>query len=113
MKLVTKQERIDGVAKHWKYSYFESKGNSWMMYGPDKEEIYNKLLALNPLTEVGINETIGNASWTSLNCDECGVDSDALVRIEDCESWLSLCRFCLAKATEKIEAFFRGERSDS
>jgi hypothetical protein len=69
---------------------------------PDKEEIYQKLLALKKPTKAGIEAIIGNNSWTTLVCDECSEKAAVLVILgaePDYDSaTASVCVKCLRKA---------------
>ena len=60
-------------------------------------------LDLSACSEAEVVEAIGNNSWVSLTCDECGEDVERVVRVgaqEDDydERWQELCAGCVARA---------------
>lgn len=52
-----------------------------------------------------IDATIGNGSWTRLECDICGTDSEKVIRFELYERFVDVCVNCTKAALEKA----RGE----
>jgi len=95
MKLFTKQEKIKNIVKRWKYQYPK-----------DKKDITEKLIQANPTTEDEIAKIIGNRTWTTNRCDECGEDKDVLIQLgqePDYESSTAcICLNCLKKALKLI-----------
>lgn len=97
MKIVTRQMRANIATHMWERQY---KGHKHKGYGFDKSAILKKLKSLgehpNPDS---VDEAIGNTSWTSLGCDECGKDVDMIVELgqePDYESATAdICRDCL------------------
>ena len=96
MKIITRQDVLQGVPARWREQYPTS-----------REEIYKKLLAIidsGNYTESQIDAIIGNDSWTSLVCDECDQEAELIIHLgeePDYESkTLFLCLACLKKAQE-------------
>lgn len=108
MKLVTKQDRIDGVADAWKDQYFQylrQKIPGWQT----KKAILDALRALpTTATEDNIADIIGNRSWTAIRCDECDKDVSSAVEMGDPMEYhegnnARLCRDCLERALGLFE----------
>jgi hypothetical protein len=98
MQLHTTRSQIRGVAKAWREQY-----------GTDKADIAKRLDALGPdASAKEVENIIGNNTWTELNCDECGRDMSAVVRIGDPSDDdyerrdVDLCEECLRKALDLI-----------
>lgn len=93
MKVITKQQLIDTVAKNYK------KGGTLRA---SQIEVMNRLLALKNPTEDQITSIIGNSSWTRNECTECKKDVNVVVELgeepdyESSTAWL--CLRCLQKA---------------
>lgn len=105
MKVVTKQERIDGVVESWKAQYWHRlhTGRAWTYKWA--EEKFEKLSALVDPTEGQIAEIIGNTMWTENKCEECRKDSDVLIWLgggEDSDEYdyVEVCIECLQKAID-------------
>lgn len=96
---IRKADIVAGVPKAWERQYADGRGPD----AAEKQAITSRLKAL-PIgfTASDVKEIIGNSSWTDCRCDECGIDSDVLVRIgEDCDyhtRWVYVCRTCLDRA---------------
>lgn len=96
MKLITERTLIRGVADAWARQYPERSG--------DEAEIKRKLISLDKETATSeeIKEIIGNDSWTSITCDECGNSVSLVVQVgqePDYESnTAALCADCLTAA---------------
>ncbi len=114
MNLITKKEKIAKVASRWYKAYFCSlRHGEWYMNSPlnrkgkTKEEIYNTLIEKKPETEQEVIDIVGNRSWTSNCCDECGKESDILVVIGQEPNYesdtASICKNCLEKALEMVK----------
>lgn len=103
MKLILKSEVVASAPKLWAMTY------SKPMWAGDKgkQDITRKLFSTAPLTEEAITRIIGNDSWTSLTCDECGNSVNTLARVgqePDYDSHTaSLCVECITKAYELIK----------
>lgn len=104
-RVTTKRQRITTVAEEWRRQYFEEEGG----WRGNKEAIYNKLLALDlkTATPQDVKAVIGNDSWTSLWCSECG-ENVSLYRECGAEdgydsSTANLCETCLRQALKEIE----------
>jgi hypothetical protein len=104
VNIITKKDLIRGVANRWRVQY--PKG-IWDASG--KDEIYDQLKALDlsTATEDDIAQIIGNRSWTSIKCDGCGEQVDAIVKLgqpEDYESrTVDLCPLCVGAAFKLIQ----------
>lgn len=95
MELITKQSVVDTALERWAYQY----RNGYM----NKGSITNALLALpKPINADDVNRIIGNDSWTSLTCDECGKEVDAVVMLgqepDHDSSTAYICKKCLISA---------------
>lgn len=97
MKILTKKQLIADVPKRWGEQY-----RGWV---GDKLEIHNQLLALGKnATEDDVYKIIGNTSWTTLICNSCFKDSDAVAVYDDgdcCSAYF--CKKCLSDALESID----------
>lgn len=111
MTVITQRELIRTVAERWYSAYFPFQQNETTVNFaqrrrialPDKENIYNKLhaLDLHTATAEQINSIIGNSSWTDIKCTECKqpVISVLILSQDDGESSsFYLCVDCLNKA---------------
>ena len=97
MELITKKDMIDNIVERWtgQYPY------------PYKKDITEKLKQLSNPTEDSIAEVIGNRSWTSNKCTECGEEHETLVQLgEELDydsSTVHVCIYCLEKAIDVIK----------
>lgn len=107
MKIITKESKIASVADRWKKQY--SHGDKWDTYlhsrGRTAREIWKQLKSLRPgSSEDDIQEIIGNRSWTSIECDECGMECDLVVRLgrdlDYAEHTAEICIPCLERARQ-------------
>jgi ribosomal protein S14 len=101
MNLVTKTQKIKDVAASWHRQYY--KKSQRCIPDADKAAIYEALLALHEgASEDQVAEAIGNRSWTSNRCSECGNDVEALVQVGEEPSYESitawLCGDCINRA---------------
>jgi len=116
MTLTTQRDLIRSVAARWRKQYEPFTDDrplfSWrtgqQLPPLNKKQIAEKLDALDPETATAaeVNDTIGNASWTRLSCDECGKETDATLQVgeePDYESQTAcLCRSCVEKAAATV-----------
>lgn len=98
--VIHKSDIVKNIPLRWELQY---RGGA----SDEQREITQKLKALVwPFTAEQVNEIIGNNSWTTLECDECGFDFETLVRVgvePDYEArWQDLCKSCLHKALEAL-----------
>lgn len=97
MKVTTKQYLIANIADSWKKQY----------YNRINDTIYKRLLSEKPTTTKQVEDIIGNSSWTTNRCHECGQDSNAIVEIgqepDYDSSTAQICESCLRKAIRLIE----------
>ena len=108
MKIFTERDLILGVVGRWKAQY----NPKYALKNPhmlDKMEILNKLekLDLKTTTAQEVNAIIGNDSWTTMWCHECGSGELPIVQVgqeEDYESAAAnLCKSCLEKAYDLMK----------
>ena len=102
MKIITTQQLVDKCAESYKSQYF--KHNKWgtvwlhsMKESQSAEVIYEKLLTCT--TKQEIVELMGQDSWVSLRCPNCGAIVDEIVYFEghDEDSYY-LCFECIENA---------------
>lgn len=105
MRIITTRSLIREVADRWAFQYPPSvcRGNH-----PDKFETYKKLLILDKETATpqDLVDIIGNSSWTSLQCDECSQDVEAVIELGEEPGWESrtarICPSCMRKAFQEL-----------
>ncbi len=95
MILTTRHEKVSTIVERWMRQYPDS-----------KKDITQKLIELNPKTVQGINDIIGNDSWTRNCCYECNADVDVLVAAGDDEDTVYLCISCLNRAVSMINSIY-------
>lgn len=105
MKLIKRSEMAANAQHHWLSTYRDCNGN-WK-YSPDKETIYNRLVALGPNPNADdVDNAIGNGSWTWLQCNECGSAVEECVQVgqePDYDSATAqICIKCMKKALKLI-----------
>lgn len=103
MKLILLRDVIRGVPDRWDHQYARWDDDS------DKKKIGRNLRALDleTATRDDIAKVIGNSSWTTIKCDDCGTpDLDVAVEVgqePDYESsTATLCKRCLGKAYRMV-----------
>ena len=70
MRLIRRAGKALGVAEQWRSTYCP---NGVWLYGPDKQIVHEALVALGDAPSPNaVDKAIGNSSWTSTRCDECG-----------------------------------------
>lgn len=104
MKVITQRDCIRSICNEWGEAY-----RPFDKYDGDKEEIFNRLLALNLETcsAKDVADIIGNTSWTDLVCHECGKRTDWILRVGKEPDWETntacLCRDCARKVADYLE----------
>lgn len=107
MKTITTIDLIRGVAEKWRKRYepFDElpivfSVRQGITTSRPSREVYDKLEVLDPETATAeeVNRIIGNDTWTSLVCEECGSITDAVVVVEGEDANVSLCFPCVEKA---------------
>jgi len=105
MFLITLDKTIRGVAGAWHDQYPNDNPNYDL--DEDKRIIGNKLSALDTSYKVGyltlkeqVDKIIGNSTWTTLMCEECGKEVEALVEFD---GTMSVCKECLQNALGLFE----------
>lgn len=78
MRVLTKQEVLEGVAKHWKQQHYRKQDYHW--YSPRHKDVYDQLVFVK--TKEEIDAVIGGSGWTHLLCNECGQDVDRVVVLQ-------------------------------
>ena len=101
--LVLKSQIVAGVPARWAKHYKDYR--SWGY--AEKATITERLSALPPgFTAEQVDEIIGNKSWTSNECTECGKDAPVLVRVGEEPAyearWVELCPDCLNAAVAAL-----------
>lgn len=105
MRVLTRKEHISTVADRWLQQY--RPGSTWIrshyFTAKQMEEAWEKLKG--ETDEEKIAEIIGNPGWTSLTCNECHVEVQAVaVYGEEEDDWeLRLCSTCLGGDRTLVE----------
>ena len=100
MKLITERDKIKETSSRWEAVY-KNAG-----YGKDKIDIMNSLNALDTeiATSKQIADIIGNDTWTTMSCSECGKQSIPVIEVGDEPDYESntvwLCFGCIDKLYE-------------
>lgn len=102
MKLIKRSELAANAHHNWFNQYYDNAKNEWR-YGEDKKATYNKLVALGAFPSAeDVDKTIGNGSWTRVQCDECGTITEECVQMGEEPSYESstarICIKCVKKA---------------
>lgn len=107
MRIVTQRDLIRGVAAKWRGQYQYAienpeKDARWHT-GETKASIWAALKALDLETATAddVRRIIGNDSWTSLRCDECGTETEQVLMFGTSgyeSSTHSLCAKCVHAA---------------
>jgi hypothetical protein len=92
MKLISRRTRASGAASEWR-----------AQYGRDQDGIAKRIEALGPSPEPdAVNAVIGNDTWTSCRCDECGHEVEFVVEVGEEPGYESstatLCGECVRRA---------------
>jgi len=109
MKVITQRDLIRGVARKWRKKYQPFRDDRVIYGGFTKEEIADKLNALDGETATAqdVENIIGNSSWTALQCHECKKYVSEVVRVgeePDYESATAcLCQQCAERAFLEIQ----------
>ena len=101
MKIITRKQRAKQAVRRWKQTYFRN--GEWLNCTGSSETIYNNLLMLGNNPEISrVNEIIGNDSWTTLMCNECGKQVSMIIQVGKSENYENntafICKKCLIKA---------------
>lgn len=106
MKVITQRDLILEVCTRWKEQYGD---RMEMPHFENKRKTYDRLLKLDlhNCTAEDVNRTIGNDSWTSLTCNECGKTTDWLVQVGeepyDESSTAHLCKACAKQVAMLVQ----------
>lgn len=121
IRIITRREIIKSVPSRFmsQYSrYSDDKPLPWTAGVESKREMFERLRALDTdtCTAEDVGAIIGNDSWTSLDCSECGQSCDAVVRIGDEPDydarWVDVCSDCLGKASEILARALPSDRRE-
>lgn len=107
MEVITKRAVIRGVRARHENQYARDPDTYVLGWGDKRRYLGETRAALAALDLETVTEAeviaVLNESWTSLKCEQCGEDQDAVVRLGECgpcdSRWLDVCGGCLAKAT--------------
>lgn len=96
MKTMTVEDRIANVADRWKAQYF---GSQWMSVR--MMDVWSKLKALpENATAAQVAAIVGNDTWTSIRCYECGQHVEVVIVLNETEDYntFAICEGCLNAA---------------
>ncbi len=95
----TLQDKLDSVVDDYARQY---RMNMVFADGSSSDSKLESLKQLNPVTKQEVDRIIGNDSWISMYCDECGKSVDATIQLgqePDYDSrTTNVCIECLKKA---------------
>ena len=94
-RVITRRSVIKGVPRRFKEQYPEGAKTSHL--GEPYSKIHRELAGLNLETcsREEVDAIIGNDSWTSLRCDVCDCDRDAVVSVpREYSEAISICAEC-------------------
>ena len=101
MNLITKSDILKELPKRYSHQYPK---NREFWDGKSSGQILELLRIEKPLTEARAIEILGHSSWTSLKCDECNREVQAVVQLgqePDYESATAcICVDCLNEAVK-------------
>lgn len=106
MQTITKQDILKGLPDRWLRQYPLNHYNASSKYEGDLEK-FAKGKRLKKLRDEGLltielaNKTIGNDSWTTNECSQCGKDKDFVVSLKSVEEYCTICPDCF-KELEKL-----------
>lgn len=112
MKLVTARERIRGVAERWKKQYLirsDSPTGRWAQVSSGSAgTVYDRLAALDveKATVKDVEAIIGNDTWVTRLCDDCGKTAETTVEFGGYfgDESMELCLPCVNKAVSMVVA---------
>lgn len=100
IRLVTREEKGAGAAQAWKEQYFDQQTGLWRStaYGPS-HKTYRRIQRCKGNPDA-IEKAIGNNSWTTSYCDNCGEASPVVVEMFELspENTANYCKECIRKA---------------
>jgi hypothetical protein len=105
MKLITERDKIREVPQRWQGMYEDGK------YGKDK---LDKMIQLNALdaeiaTSKQIADIIGNDTWTTMSCSECGKQSIPVIEIGEEPDYESNTVWLCFECIQKLYKLMKGE----
>lgn len=106
MCVITRRDIIRQVPAQFERQYGHARAISSWKGNVTHGEMIDALNALDTetCTAEAVNEIIGNKSWTDNECDVCGENKDALLRMGDEPDyeahWWDICGDCLSKASD-------------
>ena len=104
MKIITRQSLANTAANRWAVQYSSSMNQ-------DRAQTLEDLRDLGPTPDPdSVDAIIGNSSWTTTRCDECGTKNIPVVELgddpdyPDTSSTICVCLSCLNSAINMIES---------
>lgn len=103
MKLITNDNKAKTTAERWIKQFFDPHRNRWDF----EEEGYHKaryeqLVALGEnITPEDVARIIGNSSWASCTCDECGLSVESVILLGEYSEQYRICLNCLLEAVDQ------------
>ena len=104
--IMTASGNASAAAASWRAQYQKPDG-SWR-YDDGKRLIFEALAALAEPTPEAVNAIIGNDTWTTLRCDQCGREVDVIAEVGSPPDYDSatarVCLPCLRIAVDMLSA---------
>ena len=98
MEKITKQGLALTAYSRWKEQYKDNTN--------PKHKVKEHALGCIPLSEITpekVDEVIGNSSWTKLQCEECGRESNEVMRLHnEYGKSFHICSRCLKRANQEM-----------
>lgn len=110
MNLITRDFVIRQVPMLWRKQYYHRTTGNWdtMYNSRNSGDVYQVILPLaEKLDRAGIDAAIGNSSWTSNKCSECGRDVSTAIELGDGYGEYTperFCRDCVVKALALLDS---------
>lgn len=108
MRVITSHEKAAVAADKWFDQYYNG-GNWHGLNGSTTKTTYQKLrdLGKNPDPDK-VNEVIGNTSWTTVDCETCGMRCTRWLAVHtEAYKTFNICEKCLSAA--HMQMFPNGE----
>jgi len=101
--VLTIEKIMAQVPHNWKQQYYDNNGRKWA--DAEKKVIWERLDRLKSPTPETIAIIIGNDTWTSNRCDQCGKHVDAVIFLgEPLDYYSHTARLCIACVRDAIAA---------
>lgn len=103
MRIVSRASKAVKAADSWYNTYYD-KRTGWL-YGDEKRVKFEELAALGQEPDPDdVDRIIGNSSWTSTNCDECGSKPEFVVMVGEEPNYESNTAFICAQCILKLRS---------